>query len=459
MEILVLILLALAICITFGAIIKKFNPAVTLFVAGLILMCISHFMGLGKLPLKDPCGFLLVDLFRIMTASFKSILSGLGLYILSIGGFAYFIDKIGSGETLVYYALKPLKKFKNPYIVLMLVFYFGVLLNMFIDSAAGLGLLLVTTVYPILRGLGLSRLSAASVVGTTGSFAVSPLSSIGALNAELLKMPLADYFFNYKIYTSVSIIIFAGISHYFWQKYRDSKMSPEEKAADTDSYCESTELKHGHPLLAFIPIIPILVMFIPIINKHIKMDITSVMFLSVTISLLIVWFINHLHLKEVFSLCGEYFTGMSKVLSVIVLIVAGDIFAKGLISMGAVTYLVKLGHSLQIGGIGISLIFAACSFLLAAMVGSGNAAIIAFANLSPEVAAHFGVPLMMFLLPLHDIAILGRPIAPVAGVTIAVAGIAKINVMDLAKRNCGPMISTAIFAFIVNMILVPMLVK
>ena len=66
---------------------------------------------------------------------------------------------------------------------------------------------------------------------------------------------------------------------------------------------------------------------------------------------------------------------------------------------------------------------------------------------------------MMFLNPLHDIAILGRPIAPVAGVIIAVAGVAKINVIDLAKRNCVPMISTAIFAFVITLILLPILLK
>lgn len=456
MDILIIAFLTIALAITFGAIIKKFNPTVTLLVAGLLLIAVAYFFGISKLPLKNPSGYLLIDLFKIITDAFKSTFNGLGLYILTIGGFAYFIEKVGSGQTLVYYAIKPLKKFKNPYVVLMLAFYFGVFLNIFIDSAAGLGLLLATTIYPILRGLGISKLAAASAISTTGSFAVSPLSSLGALNADLLGMPLHEYFFSYKIYTSIAIIIFAGLAHYAWHKYSDAKLAPANNT--TDDLHESN-LKPGHPLLAIIPIIPIFVMFIPILNKSIKMDIATVMFLSLLISIIIVGLVKKLPLKDLFSLTGEYFTGMSKIVSVVILIVAGQIFAKGLISMGAVTYLVEIGHSLQIGGIGISLIFATCAFLLAAMVGSGNAAVIAFANLSPDVANQFSVPLMMFLIPLHDIAILGRPIAPVAGVIIAVAGIAKINVMDLAKRNCVPMISTAIFAFIVNLILMPILLK
>lgn len=458
MDILAITLLALALIITFGAIIKKYNPMVTLLASGLILIGIAYYFGIGtgKLPLKNASGYLWVDLFRILTENFKSTFNSLGLYILTIGGYAYFIEKVGSGQTLVYYAIKPLKKFKNPYIVLMFAFYFGVLLNAFIDSAAGLGLLLATTIYPILRGLGVSKLAAASAISTTGSFAVSPLSTLGALNSELLGMPLYEYFFNYKVYTSISIIVFAGISHYVWQKYCDTK---KDATANNDDDITESKLEPGHPLLALIPVIPIFIMFIPILNKSIKMDIATVMFMSTLISVIMVGIINKMSLKAMFSLAGEFFTGMSKIISVVVLIVAGQIFAEGLVSMGAVTYLVNIGKSLQINGIGISLIFATCAFLLSAMVGSGNAAVIAFANLSPSIAEQFSVPLMMFLIPLHDIAILGRPIAPVAGVIIAVAGIAKINVMDLAKRNCVPMISTAVFAFIVNLILLPILLK
>lgn len=459
MDIFAIAILALALIITFGAIIKKYNPLVTLLAAGLILIGVAYYFGIGtgKLPLKNASGHLWVDLFLILTDNFKSTFNGLGLYILTIGGYAYFIEKVGSGQTLVYYAIKPLKKFKNPYVVLMLAFYFGVFLNIFIDSAAGLGLLLATTIYPILRGLGVSKLAAASVISTTGSFAVSPLSSLGALNSELLGIPLYEYFFNYKVYTSIAIIVFAGISHYVWHKYCDARNGKMLNNDDGD--ITESKLEPGHPVLAIIPVIPIFIMLIPFLNKSIKMDIATVMFLSTLVSIIIVGIINKLSLKAAFSLASEFFTGMSKIVSVVVLIVAGQIFAQGLVSMGAVTYLVDIGKSLQINGIGISLIFASCAFLLSAMVGSGNAAVIAFANLSPAIAAQFSVPLMMFLIPLHDIAILGRPIAPVAGVIIAVAGIAKINVMDLAKRNCVPMISTAVFAFIINLILLPILLK
>lgn len=459
MDFLILLILVAALCFTFWAIVKKYDPTVTLLVGGLTLMAIAAFfqIGDGKIPLVKPTGLFFSDIFAVITENFKDVFSGLGMYIFTIGGFAYFIEKVGSANTLLYYAVKPLKKIKSPYIVLALAFYFGVFLNIFIDSAAGLGLMLVTTIYPILRGLGASKIAAASVISTTGSFAISPLSSIGALNAGLLNIPLHEYFFGYKVITSVLVVLFAGVSHYVWHKYCDR--DKEAEIAAEEGHIEAPALKPDNPILAIIPVIPIFIMFIPILNKEIKMDISTVMFASVAVSVLLVALVKKMSIKNVFDLCGEYFVGMAKVFNVVVLMIAGQIFANGLVAMGAITYLVDIGNSLSIGGMGISLIFASISFLLSAMTGSSNAAVIAFANLSPDLAEQFSVPLLMFLLPLHDISILGRPLAPIAGVIIAVAGVARVNVIDLVKRNMVPMITTAIFAFIINLLIVPLMVK
>lgn len=453
-----IVILAVVLAITFWAIIKKYNPTVTLLTAGLFLISIAHAFqfGEGKIPVAHPTGMYFVDIFLVITENFKEILRGLGMYIFTIGGFAYFIEKVGSAQTLVYYAIKPLGKVKSPFVVLALAFYFGVFLNVFIDSAAGLGLMLMTTFYPILRGLGASKLAAASVISTTGSFAISPLSSIAALNSELLGIPIHEYFFGYKVYSSIFIVLFAGLAHFAWHRYCERKALP---AAEAEEHPKAQELKPGNPILALIPLIPIGIMFIPILNKSIKMDISTVMFASVAVSILLVAIVKRLRVKELFQLCGEYFTGMGRVYDVVVLMVAGQIFASGLVAMGAVTYLVHIGNSLQFGGLGVSLIFSVIAFLLSVLTGSSNAAVIAFANLSPGLAEQFNVHLMMFLLPLHDISILGRPLAPVAGVIIAVAGVARINVIDLVKRNAVPMVSTAIFAFLINLVILPILLK
>ncbi|HHR3898243.1 TPA: C4-dicarboxylate transporter DcuC, partial [Salmonella enterica] len=271
-------------------------------------------------------------------------------------------------------------------------------------------------------------------------------------------IPIHEYFFQYKVVTSVFIVIVAGLLHFFWHRHCDGNIQAGQDHADL-SDVSHVDLKPDHPVLAAIPVIPILIMLIAIFNKSVKLDISTVMFISVFIAVVINFFIKQNTLKDVFDLVNDYLSGMSPVVGVIILLVAGQVFASGLISLSAIDYLVKAGNSLSLGGTGVSLIFSAISFCMAALIGSGNAAVIAFGNISPELAHQFSVPLMTFLMPLHDISILGRPIAPIAGVIIAVAGIAGLNVIDLAKRNIVPMVGTAVFAFISNLVFIQFFIK
>ena len=95
-------------------------------------------------------GFSGFDLFRYIKESFSKTNAGVGLMIMAIGGFVAYIDKIGASDALVYVAMKPLKLLKKyPYVAASLVIPIGQLLFIAIPSAAGLGLLLMASMFPI----------------------------------------------------------------------------------------------------------------------------------------------------------------------------------------------------------------------------------------------------------------------------------------------------------------------
>ena len=456
MDFLAITLMLVIISITFYGIVKKFDPVVVLFASGLLLVCCAYALNLSgaKELVENGQGAFAVDLFYLITSNFKDVFSTFGMYVLTIGAYAAFIEKAGAARTMVYYATRPLGRFKNPYVLMVFAFYIGVGLNTVIDSAAGLGLILVTTMYPILRKLGATKLAAASVVATTGSFAISPLSSMAAFNSDLLGIDIGSYFYNYKVLTTIPIVLFCGLSHGVWHWYKDRG---KQDVLDHNDL-KSSELKPDSIPLMLIPVLPILALFLPQVIPGIKLDISTVMFASVFLSLILVAIIKRPGFRELIDLGAEYFNGMAKVINVVILIVAGQVFANGLMMMGGVEYLVGLGKSIEIGGIGISLMFSAVSFVLSILTGSSNAVVFVFGELSPVLAEQFATPLLTFLLPLHDIAILGRPMAPIAGVVIAVAGVTGIDIIELAKRNAVPMISTAFFAFIINLVMIPILV-
>ena len=83
--------------------------------------------------------------------AFAKTNAGVGLMIMSIGGFVAYIKHIGASSALVNLALKPLSLFKKkPQLLAVMVIPIGQLLFICIPSAAGLGLLLMASVFPIL---------------------------------------------------------------------------------------------------------------------------------------------------------------------------------------------------------------------------------------------------------------------------------------------------------------------
>lgn len=105
-----------------------------------------------------------LDVIQIFTNLLQTRTAGLGMNIMAIAGFTYFMDQIGASGALVRLSVKPLKLIKAPYIVMTLGFILSLILNVFIPSAAGLALLLMVSLYPVMVMGGISRQSAAATI-------------------------------------------------------------------------------------------------------------------------------------------------------------------------------------------------------------------------------------------------------------------------------------------------------
>lgn len=131
--------------------------------------------------------------------------------------------------------------------------------------------------------------------------------------------------------------------------------------------------------------------------------------------------------------------------TVVTLIIAADIFAQGLISLGFIDGLVTLTENIGLGGIGIGIVMTVMIYLASMLMGSGNAAFFAFGPLVPKITAKLGMKTADMLIPMQLSASMGRTVSPVSGVLIAVAEVAKVPVMDIVKRNLIP-VSVALIA-------------
>lgn len=432
---------------------KKYNPHAVLLVSGLLMLIIAQVLNYNLPTLKDPTGFSGFDLFRYIKESFSKTNAGVGLMIMAIGGFVAYIDKIGASNALVYVAMKPLKFFKKkPYLVASLVIPIGQLLFAAIPSAAGLGLLLMASMFPILVNLGVSRLSAVSVITATTAFGIGPASAITASATNIASVDTILFFLNYQIPLVWPLSIVMMITYYFVNRYYDKKNGFEKEIEETK------EIELNAPLIyALIPVLPIILLIVfskifSIFSVPISLDTTTAMFISLFVAL-ICELVRTKNIKTVFDSLKTFWNGMGNIFkTVVTLIITADIFAKGLISLGFIDGLLDLAQNLGLGAIGIGVVMTVMIFLASMLMGSGNASFFAFGPLVPKIANKLGVESTSIILPMQLSASMGRTVSPIAGVIIATAEIAKVSTIAIVKRNIIPLVVALVVMLIYHFI-------
>ena len=103
----------LILCFSVLLIIRKANPYAVLLFSGLLMLLLAWCLELNVPVVKKTTGSQLLDFFRLIREAFAKTNAGVGLMIMSIGGFVAYIKHIGASSALVNLALKPLSLFKK----------------------------------------------------------------------------------------------------------------------------------------------------------------------------------------------------------------------------------------------------------------------------------------------------------------------------------------------------------
>lgn len=436
---------------------KKYYPHAVLLAAGIVMLLLAKLLNLSMPGLSKSTGFFGFDLYRYMKDAFVETNGGVGLLIMGIGGFVAYIDHIGASESLVKVAVKPLALLrKYPHAAASAIIPIGQILFIAIPSAAGLSLLLMVSIFPILVGLGVSRLSAVSVITACTSIGLGPASAMSASAANIMDMPVVNYFVGYQIPLILPLSLVLMVAYFFVNRHFDKRQSATATAVpNTEIQTQpDAESEASAPVYyAFIPILPIVLLlffsdFNTLVPTGITLDTTTAMFISLFAAMFLE-FLRYKSVKKVFDSLKIFWGGMGNIFkTVVTLIIAADIFSKGLIALGFIEGLLYLAQHIGLGAVGIGLVMAVLIFLASVLMGSGNAAFFAFGPLVPNIAAKFGVKSTFMLLPMNFAASLGRTISPIAGVIIAAAELAHVNALDLVKRNAIPVVLTLLVMLI-----------
>ncbi len=440
----------LGILIVGFLLVKGYSPHAVLLVMGLVLIAVAHLIGTGVLEVKTPTGLAVFNWFSYVKQSFSGTLAGVGLMIMAIGGFVAYMDKIGASEVLVELAVKPLHIFRaRPQLAAAAFLPIGQALFVAIPSAAGLSLLLMASVFPILRKLGVSKLSAAAVISSCTAFGIGPASAITASAAENAGLDMVTYFIQHQLPLVGPLSLISAVCIYL-VNVRGDRNKPLEPTETVKDKQEKAPL-----IYALLPVLPLLLLvvfselFQPF-GRPIVLDTTTAMFISFAVAFLFEG-VRRRNLKALMASVKEYWAGMANIFkTVVTLIIAADIFAQGLIALGFLDSLVEASNHLGLGMVGIGMLLVALIFFTSILMGSGNASFFAFGPLVPGIAAKFGLPSVQLILPMNMAASIGRTASPVSGVLIAVAELAGVSSFQLAKRNAVPMALVALSMFLLH---------
>jgi DcuC family C4-dicarboxylate transporter len=435
-----LLLALIAIIFAGRLILKKYHPQSVLLLTGIVLLLIAHFSGMTTLSdlVKKSTGFGPFDAFEFIRDTLSVRLGGLGLQIMLIGGFATYMSAIGASQVLVRVTSRPLQRLNSPYLLLGLALLLGQFLSLFISSATGLGLLLMATLYPLLTRLGCSRAAVAAVITSTCAVEFGPGSGNSVLAAKTAGIEVVNYFVQDQLPIVVPVILFIALLHIVVQRFFDHRESSDGVAQQMQTLTSTDETEAPIAWL-FLPMLPLVLMLVcsDLVFSSLKITLDTAVLISLAITL-VCEYCRHRKAREVMAGVQKVFDSMGSVFATVVtLIIAGEVFSAGLKAIGAVDALLSLSGEFGLSAASIILLM---TLAISALMGSGNAAFFSFAPMVPDISRHIGSDIAVMMLPIQISAGIGRTLSPIAGVIIAIAGIAGVSPVDIVKRTAIPML-------------------
>ena len=380
--------------LTGWAVVKKYQVNMVLLLGGLALNILAVAGGLTSFLPKNAAatGFVGFDFMELLRAISRTQIAGVGFIILVSGGFAEYMKAIGASDRFVTVCAKPLSLIKNRYLILAAVFIFGHCLGLIITSAAGLAMLMVVTVYPLIIRVGCSSLAAAAVVASVLAIGYAPASGVAVMAAELVHLDPIQYLVQYQLPMAVPTILAMAVAHVVVQYWFDKHDNIKGETADLKELEEKRKVLENVPAIyAVLPIIPIvlLLIFNKMVYQSITLNVATAMFIAWVLSFFVDLIVRR-DAKKSFDLSFAMFKGMGSILtSTVGLIFVAAFFATGLQNIGIVNMLIEGAKHIGLGETGTGVFLSAVIGVVTVLTGSGVAAFTSLAWLRISTATAF----------------------------------------------------------------------
>jgi len=313
-------------------------------------------------------------------------------------------------------------------------------ISLAIPSASGCSAAVGSILIPTLIAAGVHPAMAAATVlaGTWGS-AISPCNAHNPFVADLAGTDMMTVIINE---TSASVIasIACVVVMTVYAVLRREGATEERRLAYLKEIGEEGKKEasfHVRPLLAIVPLVPLFLLILG--SKQVgllpEISVPLSMLIGVALGFLVT-------LQDVQEICRKFFEGMGNAYAdVIGLIVCASVFTTGMTAIGLTGALTDLMEGSQAAA-AVAGTFG--PFFIAVISGSGDAAAFAFNGAITPFAEQFGLSIMDLGSLAQIAGAMGRSMSPIAGAAIICAGLAKVNPIEVSKRNALPCLASAI---------------
>ena len=361
----------------------------------------------------------------------RMVFGGLIEPILSVMGFAYVMKVTKCDAHLINLLANGLKRVH--FILIPGATLVTAFVNVSLTSAAGVSAAVGAVLIPMLMASGVHpALAAAAVFGGTFGSTMSPGNSHNVFIAtKLVNQPVMDV-------VAVMFwpsIVAVGISAVSLTLY--GIVTKQNRGYAPDSSHKVSDVPHANPLFAIMPVLPIILLMLAGTQLGVeypwlrKIKISHAMLIGAFLSIVFTRTNPTVAVREFFKGTGDVYA------SVMGIIISAAVFVGGLEACG-----ITSAFNTMLRSAGDAAIWAAAwgPFVLAVIMGSGDAATLAFNEAVSPHATQFGMTVMNMGCLANMAGALGRTMSPLTGAVIVCSGIAGVSTMEIAKRTAPGMI-------------------
>ena len=203
---------------------------------------------------------------------------------------------------------------------------------------------------------------------------------------------------------------------------------------------KKSQAKNTPNYYALLPLVPLVLLFVfnKLVYKTIVLDVATAMFMGWVVAIL-VDLATRRSLTTCFADGHAMFKGMGSMLTNVVgLIFVAALFADGLKNTGLVALMVDTAKSLGMGMAGTGVVVSAVISLVTVLTGSGVASFTGLVPIAPSVAQGLGGDPVSLAMMMQFASEMMRPVSPVAGIVIIMAGFAKVSPLAVVRRTWIP---------------------